>query len=187
MKALLLTLTLAGLVALAARAAPATADPMPGDRFPSALAAPDQNGKPQLLATVMGTRGVAVLFVRSADWCPFCRGQLVDANRHLPKFLAQGVSVVAVSVDEVPLIAAFAGQQHIGYTLLSDPKGAINLALGIRDEQYPLGTQAYGVPRPTIYVIDRQGLVRLRYQEPTFRTRPNLDRVLADIARLALP
>jgi hypothetical protein len=28
--------------------------------------------------------------------------------------------------------------QEIGYTMLADPKGAINLELGIRDEQYPV-------------------------------------------------
>jgi peroxiredoxin len=70
--------------------------------------------------------------------------------------------------------------------LLSDPKGAINLALGIRDEQYPLGTKAFGVPRPTLYVLDRQGVVRLRYQEKTFRTRPDLDAVLRDVRALGL-
>jgi peroxiredoxin len=160
--------------------------PMPGDVFTHDLGAPDQNGKPQSLASTMGPKGVAVFFVRSADWCPFCKGQLVDVNRHLAQFKAQGLGVVSVSVDEVPLITEFAKAQNIGYTMLSDPKGAINLSLGIRDEQYPLGTKAYGVPRPTVYVIDRLGTVRLRYMEPTYKTRPNLDAVLKDVEQLGL-
>lgn len=166
--------------------ATAAQSPMPGDVFTHDLSAPDQNGKPQTLSTVMGPKGVAVFFVRSADWCPFCKGQLVDVNRHLAQFKAQGLGVVSVSVDEVPLIAAFAKEQNVGYTMLSDPKGAINLSLGIRDEQYPLGTKAYGVPRPTLYIIDRLGTVRLRYMEPTYKTRPNLDAVLKDVAQLGL-
>lgn len=181
MPALLLAFILASPLA-----AGAAQGPMPGDVFTHDLAAPDQNGKPQSLATVMGPKGAAVFFVRSADWCPFCKGQLVDVNRHLAQFKAQGLGVVSVSVDEVPLITAFAKEQGIGYTMLSDPKGAINLSLGIRDEQYPLGTKAYGVPRPTLYIIDRLGTVRLRYMEPTYKTRPNLDGVLQDVAKLGL-
>lgn len=160
--------------------------PMPGAMFTHDLAAPDQFGKPQSLNSVMGEKGVAVFFVRSADWCPFCKGQLVDVNRHLADFRAVGLSVVSVSVDEVPLIAGFAKEQSIGYTMLSDPKGAINLSLGIRDEQYPLGTKAFGVPRPTVYILDRRGTVRLRYMEPTYKTRPDLEGVLRDVKILGL-
>jgi peroxiredoxin len=165
---------------------PATPGPAPGAKFSHALAATDQNGKAQTLKSLMGTKGLAVFFVRSADWCPFCKRQLADANQHLAEFRALGVTVVSISVDEVPLVAAFSQSQSIGYTMLSDPKGEINLALGIRDEQYPLGSKAFGVPRPMVFVIDKSGTVRLRYMEPTYRTRPDLLAVLADIAKLKL-
>jgi len=160
--------------------------PEVGQRFPHTLAAMDQAGKPQSLKSLMGEKGLAVFFVRSADWCPFCKGQLVDANRHLAGFRERGVSVVSVSVDEVAPIAAFAAEQHIGYTMLADPHGDINLSLGIRDPQYPVGSPAFGVPKPTLYILDRQGVIRLRYQEPTYRTRPNLDAVLQDIEAAGL-
>lgn len=159
--------------------------PKVGERFPP-LAAADQLGRPQTLKSLMGEQGVALLFVRSADWCPFCMGQLVDANRHLARFRALGLSVVSVSVDEVDKIAAFAKAQNIGYTMLSDPHGDINEKLGIRDPQYPLGSAAFGVPRPTLYVIDRKDVIRLRYQEPTYKTRPNLDGVLRDVEAAGL-
>jgi len=42
------------------------------------------------------------------------------------------------------------------------------------------------VPRPTLYVIDRSGTIRLRYMEPTYRTRPDLEAVLRDAAALRL-
>lgn len=158
--------------------------PMVGAKFPHDLAATDQTGQPQTLRSVMGEKGVAIVFVRSADWCPFCKGQLVDVNQHLERFKALGLNVVSVSVDEVAEIAAFAASQKISYTMLADPKGAINLSLGIRDEQYPVGSAAFGVPRPTLYVVDRNGTIRLRYMEPTYRTRPDLEAVLRDAARL---
>jgi peroxiredoxin len=155
--------------------------PEVGQRFPHTLAAVDQSDKPQSLKSLMGAKGLAVFFVRSADWCPFCKGQLVDANRHLARFRQLGMSVVSISVDEVSAIATFAKEQHIDYTMLSDPHGDINLSLGIRDPQYPVGSPAFGMPKPTLYILDRQGVIRLRYQEPTYQTRPNLDNVLHDI------
>lgn len=160
--------------------------PRVGEVFPHQLEAPDQSGKAQSLDSLMGEKGLALLFVRSADWCPFCKSQLAEANRKLERFRALGINVVSVSVDEVPKIAAFAREQEIGYTLLADPKGDINLALGIRDHQYPVGSAAFGVPRPTLYVLDGGGKIRLRYMEPTYRTRPDLDKVLGDIAGLRL-
>ena len=93
---------------------------------------------------------------------------------------------MSVSVDKVAEIATFAASQHIEYTMLADPDGAINLSLGIRDEQYPVGSAAFGVPRPTLYILDRIGTIRLHYMEPTYKTRPDLELVLRDVAALPL-
>jgi peroxiredoxin len=154
--------------------------PAVGDSFPHALEAPDQNGVMQSLAGLYGENGAAVFFVRSADWCPFCRAQLGDINSRLDEFAALGLSVISVSVDEVPLIRKFADAGDIAYTMLADPNGDINETLGIRDEQYPVGSAQFGVPRPTLYIIDTAGTIRARYMEPTFRTRPDLDVVLTE-------
>jgi peroxiredoxin len=157
-----------------------------GETFPHKLEARDQNGAMRSLAGLYGEKGAAVFFVRSADWCPFCRAQLGDINTRLPEFEALGLNVVTVSVDEVPLIKKFADAGKIGYTMLADPNGDINQTLGIRDQQYPVGSAAFGVPRPTLYIIDRSGKVRARYMEPTFRTRPDLNVVLAEAKQLNL-
>ena len=170
---------------LLASLAASAAEPMVGQNFADNLNAPDAAGKVRTLQSLMGKKGLALLFVRSADWCPFCKGQLVDANRHLAAFRALGFEVASVSVDEVPPIAEFSRSQGIGYTMLADPKGAINERLGIRDTQYPVGSAAFGVPRPTLYILDSSGRIRLRYQEPTFRTRPDLDAVIRDIGKLS--
>ncbi len=177
------SLVLASLAVLAAEDIPG---PAVGQRFPEPLAAPDQAGMPQTLEALMGEKGLAIFFVRSADWCPFCKHQLVDVNQHLARFRALGLDVVSVSVDDVAKIAAFHGAQQIGYEMLSDPKGDINERLGIRDPQYPVGSAAFGVPRPTLYIVDRSGTIRLRYMEPTYRTRPDLEGVLRDVAALRL-
>lgn len=169
---------------LAASAQNEIPGPAVGERFPHELRAPDQNGVMQSLETLYGENGVALFFVRSADWCPYCRAQLADINSRLAEFEALGLNVVSISVDEVPLIRKFYDAGDIGYTMLADPAGDINEALGIRDPQYPVGSAAFGVPRPATYIIDRSGKIRLRYMEPTFRTRPDLDVVLREASAL---
>ena len=109
-------------VALAAESPVKILGPEVGQSFPHKLAAVDQAGKTQSLKSLMGEKGLAVFFVRSADWCPFCKGQLVDANRHLARFRELGVSVVSISVDEVAPIAAFAPDRGESVaTLIKDP------------------------------------------------------------------
>jgi len=160
--------------------------PQVGEKFTPPLEAFDQTGRQHNLETLMGERGVVLFFVRSADWCPFCMRQLADVNQRLADFEALGLNVASVSVDKIALIAKFAKAQSIGYTMLADPDGTINLSLGIRDEQYPVGSAQFGVPHPILYVIDRSGTIRLRYMEPTYRTRPDLSAVLRDAAALKL-
>ncbi len=171
--------------ALSASADESIPGPRSGDAFPS-LTAQDQAGQDRSLGELAGEKGLVVAFVRSADWCPFCQRQLVDLNQRLAEFQQLGLAVVSISVDDVAEIASFAGEQDIAYTMLADPAGDINLGLGIRDEQYPVGSAAFGVPRPILYILDKQATIRALYMEPTYRTRPDLDVVLSDAAKLGL-
>jgi peroxiredoxin len=179
-----------GVAALALSFAAGAQDEIPGpkvgDKFPHDLAAPDQYGKAQSIDTLMGEKGLAVFFVRSADWCPYCQRQLGDVNDRLAEFKALGLNVVSVSVDQIEHTAAFTKEHNVMYPMLADPAGDINLELGVRDEQYPVGSKAFGVPRPIVYIIDTSKTIRARYMEPTYRTRPDLNVVLADAAKLGL-
>lgn len=160
--------------------------PAVGDFFPLSIAAEDQQGQRRTLGELAGDQGLVLAFVRSVDWCPFCKSQLADLNRRVEDFSRLGLNVVSISVDEVPEISAFAKAQNIAYAMLADPAGDINADLGIRDEQYPVGSAAFGVPRPVLYVIDKNATVRAVYMEPTYRTRPDLDIVLRDTEALGL-
>jgi peroxiredoxin len=155
--------------------------PAVGSTFPDALDLQDQSDMQRSLKALMGTHGAAIFFVRSADWCPFCKRQLVDANRRLAEFKALGLSVISVSHDEVPLIAAFYQSQSIGYTMLADPNGTVVEKLGIRDLQYSDGTKANGVARPMIFIVTPQLKITHKYAEESYMNRPDLDKVLAEL------
>ena len=161
--------------------------PNVGATFPDVLNAPDQTGTPKTLRDLVGTQGVVVAFVRSADWCPFCMRQLVDLQRRTPEFEQLGLDVVTVSVDTVELVKKFADAQRITYTMLADPTGAINQQLGIRDANYPLGSKAFGVPQPGIFVLDRSRKIIGKYFVQGYRERPDLDEVLMDLRKKLKP
>lgn len=157
--------------------------PTVGSTFPDALMLQDQAGKHQTLKALLGKNGAALFFVRSADWCPYCKKQLADVNGRLPEFKALGLNVVSISHDTVPLIAAFHSAQKIGYTMLADPDGAVVEKLGVRDLQYADGSRAFGVARPMIFVVDPQLRITHKFAEESYRNRPDLDKVLAELGR----
>jgi len=185
----LLAMTIVALLpgfGLAASADETIPGPAVGDFFPLSIAAEDQAGERRTLGELAGEQGLVLAFVRSADWCPFCKSQLADLNRRAAEFEQLGLNVVSISVDKVAEIADFAQAQDIGYTMLADPAGDINGDLGIRDEQYPVGSAAFGVPRPVLYIIDSNATVQAVYMEPTYRTRPDLDLVLREAKGLEI-
>lgn len=171
------------LLAPAAMASAAAADwqapgPEVGTVFPSQLEAPDQAGQRRPVGERMGARGVVVVFVRSADWCPFCKRQLAELQARIEDFRGLGYEVLSVSHDSVEIVAEFTRAAGIGYPMLADADGTVVESLGLRDTSYPPGTNAHGVPQPGLFVLDREGRVTGKHFVRGYRDRPDLDRVL---------
>jgi len=56
-----------------------------GQKAP-AFSARDQFGREQTLETLKGSKGTVLLFYRSADWCPYCKGQLIQLQNAKARF-----------------------------------------------------------------------------------------------------
>jgi peroxiredoxin len=140
----------------------------PGAKAPG-FSLQDQDGKQQSLSTLAGPNGLLLLFFRSADWCPFCKGQLVDLEGTQKAFAAKGIAVAAVSYDSPAILASFAKRRSITYPLLSDPKSSLIDGFGIRNPE-ATGMQA-GIPYPGYYLIDRQGVIEKRFFETAYYNR----------------
>lgn len=93
--------------------------PQVGERIPN-FSLPDQNGKTWTRGSIMGPQGAMLVFVRSADWCPYCKTQLVELNEQVAELRRQGYGVATISYDPPETLAAFARQHDIQYTMLSD-------------------------------------------------------------------
>jgi peroxiredoxin len=129
----------------------------------------DQDGKQQDLKSLSGPNGLLLLFFRSADWCPFCKGQLVDLEGAQKAFASRGINVAGVSYDSQAILSDFARRRSITYPLLSDTSSSLIDAFGIRNPE-GTGIEA-GIPYPGYYLIDQEGVIRQRFFETAYLNR----------------
>lgn len=97
--------------------------------------------------TLEGLRGRVVVLEFWATWCGACRALLPTLNEWHERFQSQGGLVVSVTTDPVNKAARDAAELGLAYPVLSDPDGSTATAY-----------QAFALP--TLFVIDRSGVVR---------------------------
>ena len=185
------TRLLAWVIALVLIAAPvavtAFADdlgPPVGTKAPDIGTPLDQTGHPRTLADLTGSNGLVLFFFRSADWCPFCKAQLIDINGGVAEIKKRGYTVAGLSYDSPEILAAFTAKRDIAYTLLSDPKSEVIDRYKLRDPQYPAGSRAYGVPRPIIFILDTNGTIKAKLYEESYKDRPPVTLVISKLDEL---
>ena len=146
---------------------------------------PDQTGTPRALASLKGEKGMVLFFFRSADWCPFCQAQMMDLNTAVAGIERRGYKMAGISYDNPAILKTFIERRGIGYTLLSDPKSVVIDRYKLRDPQYPPGNFAYGVPRPIIFILDKNGVIKAKLYEETYTKRPPATLLIETLDRLA--
>ena len=149
-----------------------------GDKIPDNFKALDQHNNPQTLETLRGEKGTVILFVRSLDWCPYCKAQITEMNDNLQLFTEAGFKVVSVSYDNTDTLKNFAEQKSIKFHLLSDPESQVIDDFGILSKEHKPDTRFYGIPQPTIYILDKSGTITAILSEEGYKTRPPLEDIL---------
>lgn len=98
-------------------------------------------------ARLSSLAGRVVVLEFWATWCGACRALMPTLNGWHQRYRAEGASVVSVTMDPVEKAARDAFELGLEYSVLSDPEGN-----AVR------GYQAFALP--TLFVIDRAGVVR---------------------------
>ena len=155
-----------------------TYGPSLGSESPHDFALPDHTGASVTFKDLMGKKGAVVVFVRSADWCPYCQQQLLDFDSRYNEFKEAGYNVVSVSYDSAEDLAKFQAKYDIPFALLSDTDSDSIKAFGILNETHTPGSRFYGIPHPGVFVIDRNMIITQKFSENGYRTRPGLDKIL---------
>jgi peroxiredoxin len=128
-----------------------------GARAPS-FVLKDQNDREFSLEAMVKQGPVAVVFIRSIEWCAYCQLQTVQLSEHLPRIHAAGGQVVMVCYDAPEKVKRFARRRKLSIPILSDAGSktiqayAMRAVNGAGDQ---LGSAQHGT-----FVIDRSGIVR---------------------------
>jgi peroxiredoxin len=155
-----------------------TLGPQVGTMVPDFTLA-DQYQRPRTLHSLMGPRGLMLVFSRSADWCPYCKTQLAELESRRAELHKAGYGVAVITYDSVAVLADFARRRSIGFPLLSDPGSVVITRFGILNTTIPKSnTQAYGVPFPGTLMLSRDGMVTARFFEPAYQERNTVASIL---------
>jgi peroxiredoxin len=134
-----------------------------------------------------------VIFFRGG-WCPYCNAHLQDLQSVEPKLRAMGYEVLFLSTDR-PEILYSSLKVKVDYHLLSDTgmnaARAFGVAFRLADEtvqamksrgtdlEQTQGTSNHELPVPSVFIVDRSGVVRYRHFNPDYKVRLNGAEVLA--------
>lgn len=170
-RAAMLVLLAVGLEAIAAAGAAAKAVAV-GDRAPL-FALKDQNDREFSLEAMIRQGPVAVVFIRSIDWCTYCQLQTVQLSENLPEIQVGGAQVVVVCYDAPAKVKRFARRRKINVPVLSDAGSKTIDAYAMR--ALTAAGDQIGSAQHGTFVIDRAGIVRSKPYLTSFEGRGAVD------------
>ena len=142
----------------------------------------DAAGADVSLMSLTKSGSVALVFYRSADWCPFCKKQLQALQADLAKIEMSGVRVVGISYDAPAASAAAAAKLGLTFPLLSDVGSKVIDAYGIRNAEAK--GKAAGVAHPVVFIVDRKGGIRAKLAREGYKDRPESAEIIAAVNNL---
>ena len=137
------------------------------------------SGEEVALSELRENGPVVLVFVRSADWCPYCRKQLQDLEANRAVLEASGAQLVGLSYDSAETQTQAVAKLGLTFPLLSDPGSKTIEAYGILNEEGR--GKGSGLPHPAIFVVDAEGTIQAKLMEESYRDRPSNEVVQAAI------
>jgi hypothetical protein len=104
----------------------------------------------------------------------------VELQGRVAELKRQGLSLAAVSYDQVAVLADFSKRRGITFPLLSDPGSATIKGYGIFNTTVPeTNQQSYGIPFPGTLMLNTQGVVTARFFEQAYQERSTVGSIMA--------
>jgi peroxiredoxin len=143
------------------------------------LSGADQFGHERSFENLKGPNGLVILFYRSADWCPYCKGQLLSLQRATARFKEKGIGLVGVSYDSQEILKFFTERHSITYPLIADPQSEIIERFGVLNPTATGFTK--GMSYPGFVYVSADGRVQETFFEEDYHTRFTGNNVLTKI------
>jgi peroxiredoxin len=161
----------------------------------------DVNGAATTLSCMLGGRTAVVVLYRGA-WCPYCNLALRAYQDDLvPALAGKGVALVAISPQKPDGSLSAQEKNALTFTVLSDPGNTIANRLGVmtapsedaQAAQRAIGLDlrdanadgTYGLPMPTVIIVDQAGVIRWIDVHPNHTTRTEVADILAALDTLS--
>lgn len=80
-----------------------------------------------------------------------------------------GLTVLAISYDEVDVLAGFADTRKVTFPLLSDPGGKVIAAYGLTNKDTK--GKFEGIPYPGTMIVGKDGVIRAKLFHDGYRER----------------
>lgn len=130
------------------------------------------------LSGLSGEAGTAIAFVRSLDWCPYCKQQAMDLEAAKAPLEEAGWTLVGLSYDAPDILSGFAEEKALTYTLVSDEGSDAIRAFGLLNEEMREGSRYWGIPHPAIVFVRTDGTVAAVLREDGYKERPPVEVIL---------
>jgi len=171
-----------------------------GDRAP-AIVLGNAKGETVDVGTLLRKGPVIVTFYRGG-WCPFCNLELKAFQDVLPRIIAAGASLIAISPEKPDESLSTAEKNALTFEVLSDVGQKVGRAFGLVYEftdELKSAYDGFGLDIPTrndapgewalpisaTYVIDRDGTIIHAYTDADYRDRADPRDVLDALTRRA--
>lgn len=142
---------------------------------------PSDEGKPVTLSKELG-KGPVVLSFYVWDFSGVCQGQLCAMRDSMGDLQKHGAKIFGISTDGLHSHKAFRTANNINYPLLSDWNKTVSKAYGV---QYDKLGDFVGVSKRSVFVLDKDGIVRYKWVTEDPKVPPDAKRVLEEIKKLA--
>jgi peroxiredoxin len=170
-----------------------------GSQFPN-VALPTADGELARFADWWREGPLVVVFFRG-EWCPYCRLMLAALEEALPEIKALGARLVAVTPETGGRALTVKHHHGDSYEVLSDVDCGLGLDCGVvfrtpsayrdillkngNDIAERHGNDAWFLPVPATFIIDREGIVRWRFADVDFTRRAEPAEIIAVLRGLA--
>ena len=143
--------------------------------------------------------GPLVLSFYRGVWCPYCNMELQALEAAKPEFDKYGASLVAISPQTAPNSRKSVRQNKLSFPILSDVKGKVGAAFGLRFNLPAYLIELYKqlkndlptfnddpswtLPMPARYVIGQDGMILYSEVNPDYTRRPEPEDMIPVLQR----
>lgn len=118
-------------------------------------------------------KGPLVIVFYRGYWCPFCNEQLKDLEKNLALFKEKGVSLIAISNDELSDTKELANNSPISFPLLSNPSYSVIKQFGVFDP-------ANEIAWPAVFIINEESKITWKSISSSYKNRPPVSEIIAN-------